>query len=488
MRIHNLSSLSFSTILLIALLSAPLFVHAENGNNASMIGGFGAGLGLGAILGAGMAGQSGEVDHPTCVAETERRRQKKQPPPNGDFPCVVPASNGSGTVTGVCFVTKCRGKSFTGVGGQGGGGTGLDQVMKSLGELFGKLMQQPPSTPSASTPPTSTTNPTGCQGSYFQTSDISQIGVNPCAQYVAPVSGSLLNGSGTGTGVCDPLSAALGTCGGSTSTGGTSTDTSTGTIINLNTNTNTDTNVNTNTEASTSTDTNAGPAAANPSTGGTRRVIFAPASVFKTGVQLTPGARGDIKVTDSGATVVAGTRDTQNNVEVAGFYGAQTFGGTEPQGLVGQWCQSRPWANNFLSKIVAPSFFDGLCSWRGYQVGSPPAAAAPQVTVIQQTVQARQPATTVRAATTTSAPAIPPRVDIWAVPASVPLGARTSIFWNTQGVTNCTETSPDGSFNQSSLSGGAATVAITGATTFTISCLAPDGSHVTAFVTVNLKI
>jgi hypothetical protein len=79
-------------------------------------------------------------------------------------------------------------------------------------------------------------------------------------------------------------------------------------------------------------------------------------------------------------------------------------------------------------------------------------------------------------------------VDIWAVPAAVPLGARTTIFWNTQGVTNCTETSPDGSFNQNSLSGGAATVPITGATTFSISCDAPDGSHVTGYVVVNLAI
>jgi len=81
-----------------------------------------------------------------------------------------------------------------------------------------------------------------------------------------------------------------------------------------------------------------------------------------------------------------------------------------------------------------------------------------------------------------------PSVSIWAVPPSVPSGARASIYWNTQGVTQCSETSSDGSFIQITLSGGAATAPLTSATTtFTISCLAPDGSHVigNTFVTVN---
>ncbi|MDP2649104.1 MAG: hypothetical protein Q8P19_04390, partial [bacterium] len=62
------------------------------------------------------------------------------------------------------------------------------------------------------------------------------------------------------------------------------------------------------------------------------------------------------------------------------------------------------------------------------------------------------------------------------------------IFWNAQGVTECTETSPDGSFNHTTLSGGAATVPLVRATTFTISCLVPDGSYVSSYVTVNISI
>jgi hypothetical protein len=90
-------------------------------------------------------------------------------------------------------------------------------------------------------------------------------------------------------------------------------------------------------------------------------------------------------------------------------------------------------------------------------------------------------------ATAPTAPVLPPRVDIWAVPTSVPLGARTTIFWNTENVANCTETSPDGSFKQNSLSGGASTVPLTEATTYTISCLDSQQNPQTDYVTVTIS-
>jgi len=66
-----------------------------------------------------VSGATGLLDHPTCVAEVNRRAalSPPQPPPSGDFPCVVPASNGAGVVNGMCFVTQCKGVSFTGLGG-----------------------------------------------------------------------------------------------------------------------------------------------------------------------------------------------------------------------------------------------------------------------------------------------------------------------------------------------------------------------------------
>ncbi len=388
-------------------------------------------------------------------------------------------TNGFATKGFCATPTQC--KAVTG----GGQAVGLDLVMKALGDLFGKLMQQPPPSPTAP-PPTSQppgTNTGGCLGTYFDTSDVSQLS-NPCARYVPPTS-TFITPTTTPPGGCSTLDQLLGQCPGSQNncpavpmvdcapgnhllSGGKDAK---GCVL-------PDTCV-----PDTSPNPQKTTTPTTPTT--TTRTIFATTTTTGGMVVPTGGARGDINVRVEGATVVGGTRDTQNNVEVAGFYGSETFGGQGSQGLVGAWCKARPWASNFLSKIVAPSFFDGLCTWRGFQVGTPP---PPTPAVVLQQTPKPKPVTATTTVSTSTASTVPPKVDIWAVPTSVPIGARTSIFWNTQGVTNCTETSPNGGFNQSSLSGGAATQPITAATTFTISCLAPDGSHVTGSVTVNLKI
>ncbi|MBI5457597.1 hypothetical protein HY971_02645 [Candidatus Kaiserbacteria bacterium] len=384
---------------------------------------------------------------------------------------------------GHCELVECHADSFSG-GGQPGGSAGLDQVMKALGELFGKLMQQKPPS-SSSPPPTSPTNPgdsSGCLGTRFPTHDISLIS-NPCADYT-PEPIVITTPTSTEDGSCTILNQALGLCtgsltdkcpdvpaarcspgfrvvpGGQDAKGCIRPDTCA-------------------IDPTKSTSTPRGDTPTTPATT-TRAIVGATTTA---GLAVPPGGiRGDIKEGTSGATVVGGSRDTQGNVEVAGFYGSETFGGQGSQGLVGAWCKNRPWATNFLSKVVTPSFFDNICKWRGYQVGAPPAASAP-VVVLQQT-----PKPAASATTTTATSTVTPKVDIWAVPTSVTLGARTSVFWNTQGVTKCTETSPNGGFNQSSLSGGAATQPITAATVFSISCLAPDGTPITDSVTVNLKI
>jgi hypothetical protein len=197
---------------------------------------------------------------------------------------------------------------------------------------------------------------------------------------------------------------------------------------------------------------------------------------------ITPGISGNIQLLDNGGTILGGNVDTTNNTVTAGFYGSDTFG-SQPQGVIAGLCQSRPWASSVLSYVLPASFFDGLCAMNGYQVGTPVPVPAPVVTVTQSA-----PAPVASSTPTTPVSTVTPSVSIWAVPASVPLGSRTSIFWSSQGVTSCLVTSPDGSFSQNSLSGGASTVALTGATTYTMSCLAPDGSHVTGYTTVNLSI
>ena len=194
-----------------------------------------------------------------------------------------------------------------------------------------------------------------------------------------------------------------------------------------------------------------------------------------------PGVLGNILLDQNGATIFASTVNGSNNSETSGFYGSDTLGG-EPQGTAAQLCVNRPWASNFLADIIPPLFFDSLCQWGGYQVGQPP--AQPQVTLQQSSQAPTQPAPTPVA---TSTPTAPAQAQIWSVPSAVPLGARTSVFWNTQGVVSCTETSPDGSFSEGSLSGAASTVPLTGSTTFTISCVDANGNPITNYTTVTIS-
>lgn len=189
-------------------------------------------------------------------------------------------------------------------------------------------------------------------------------------------------------------------------------------------------------------------------------------------------------------TLVVRTYDQQNNSETAAFYGSNTYK-NGASALVGGWCHNRPWSSNFLGSLFSISFFDGLCRWAGYDVGAPTPVKttlpprtyqSPHITPIKRVVVQPQATTTVA----TTSPLITPRVTIWAVPSKVTLGSRTTVFWNTQGVSNCTISSPDGSFHQTTLAGGGSTVPLTGATTFTISCLDYSQNPVTDYVTVNI--
>jgi len=211
---------------------------------------------------------------------------------------------------------------------------------------------------------------------------------------------------------------------------------------------------------------------------------------------ISGGPGGDLQIGGNGATFSSSNRDFQNNTAVSGFFGANTTVGAGPQSVAAWLCHTRPWANSIFSRIISASFFDSLCAKRGYQVGMPPAPPRPVAPVLTQTPvraatkPAAKPATapTVQTPTPPAVPAVPPRVQIWAVPASVSIGSRTSIFWSARGVASCIETSPDGSFHQTTLSGGASTVPLTSATTYTISCLTPDGTPATAFFTVKMAI
>lgn len=336
-------------------------------------------------------------------------------------------------------------------------------MLKSLLQaLLQKMMQSSQSGSNASTPTTGTCTTdangntvcsNGCS-SYYQTSDSSS--TDPCAYYVPNVS-NLLN-SGTGSSTSDLLLNAFGGEVASSSLPNVSD------LIN---------------QAQQPPQPAPTPATTTQATTSGSNAV----DLSKNVVHLTSGGvNGNIEVTSKGGTIYANSENLQTNTAVAGFYGGDTFGNQQPKSLVARMCISRPWTGSIISKIIPDTFFDGLCKWAGYQVGVITGSQGP---VVQYVVRKDTSAGTSTATTTQTVPA---KVQIWAVPASVPLGARTSIFWTTQGVTSCMITSPDGSFNEHSLSGGASTVPLTGATTYTISCLTPDNKPVTGYTTVNLSI
>ena len=203
-------------------------------------------------------------------------------------------------------------------------------------------------------------------------------------------------------------------------------------------------------------------------------------------IEINPGVSGNIEFSDNGATIHI--RRESGGTTVAGFYGSDTR--AAPTGLVQGWCASRPWTTNFLARIIPSGFFDGLCTLRGYAVGITPTAPNSSHSPIVE-VPRQYSTSTFSAPLPQSAPRPKPvqpsgRADIWAVPTSVRLGSRATVFWNATGVVSCQETSPEGGFTHTTISGGAETVAISGPTTFAISCVTASGAHITNYTTVNL--
>jgi len=308
-------------------------------------------------------------------------------------------------------------------------------------------------------------------GSYYQVTAPSS---DPCARYVQPTSSSLLtNTSGIGAGASNALLEALGS----------------GSALNVSDDLTGALNYQPANVSEKLMGAGSGEQGGAGELGGAQTATQAPAGATSSqgqglagqAVSLKAGTQGNIELTPTRATVVASARDLEANTEVAGFYGSTISGGEQPQGLVAKMCQSRPWADSVVTYVIPPTFFDSLCAWRGYQVGTPPSPTPP---MILQKVRQGAPS----ASPTPTGPLVAPEVEIWAVPERVSLGARTSIFWNTKGVESCTVTSPDGSFEEQTLSGGSATVPLTGATTFVISCLTPQGEPVTDHVTVEISI
>lgn len=200
--------------------------------------------------------------------------------------------------------------------------------------------------------------------------------------------------------------------------------------------------------------------------------------------QVLADFKNMITLSAAGATIETGVRDTSGNIEVSAFFGGSAVGGASPSIVAQRMCLVRPWQNPFVSSVIPSSLFDGLCTGKNYQAG----IAAAQAPAKAPAVPKNSAAPAKKAAPV--APTEPASVSIWAVPESVSLGARTTIYWIAKGVQSCTETSPDGSFRHDNTINlnGASTVPLTGNTVYTISCITPDGGHITDYVTVKVGI
>jgi hypothetical protein len=380
--------------------------------------------------------------------------------------CSDPGSGTSGhCVTGahVCMGTTA---------GDGSSLQGLGQLLQGVASLISALKGSGSGSGSGSAG-TGTTGGTSTlcpNGNYTVTVP----STDPCAVYQPSGVSDSLNGSSS---AAIDLASLLG--------GGSTGDALTNALGGI-TNTGGDTNTNTNTNT----------AGYDVTTGGANTIPAPSASSTLNGTQaqVQPqgnGVHGDLKIDAGGVTAFASNQDQAHNKTVAAFFGVDAGASFTPTVIATQMCIYRPWASNFLASVVPATFFDGLCTLHNFKVGLP----APVITPVTSTTPKPKPTPTATSTATTTAPVVgytgpnvPAQVQIWAVPASVPLGSRTSIFWNSQGVYNCTVTSPDGSFNQNTTSGGASTVPLTSDTTYTISCLKPDNTPATAFTTVHLSI
>lgn len=211
-----------------------------------------------------------------------------------------------------------------------------------------------------------------------------------------------------------------------------------------------------------------------------RVTLGLPSSGLGRTVTPTPGQQGNILIDKTGATIVAGVRTS--NSETASFYGSGSSL-SQPTTFVGKLCTSRPWASGLVAAVIPASFFDSLCSWQGYQVGTL-APTGTGTSIVQQTAQ-QQPRKAIPE-TPVSPLTIHPQAKIWAQPAAVRLGSRTSIFWTSSDVQSCTVSGPN--FSANTLAGGASTVPLSGEATFTIKCSAADGTSVTQSTTVTIAI
>lgn len=260
---------------------------------------------------------------------------------------------------------------------------------------------------------------------------------------------------------------------------------------------------------------------------------------------------GEIRTSADGTTFEGKVRDVSSNSETGGFYGTGAASGKAPS-FGGRVCAARPWAGGFIEKVIPTSFFDNLCARWGFTPGAAVEdgiTTTPRTIVPLNTTPGRVDTNkregvgifcsknivrkgspvqlsfscgtqklngvsgfSVANNTVTSAEVIPeqttqyaircsnekvyacnvqvvnPKLTIRAEPNPVKLAARTVIYWESQDVARESCTVAGKSFLEKAPEGGASTVPINGASTFTFSCMGLDGATTTEKVVVELAL
>jgi hypothetical protein len=206
------------------------------------------------------------------------------------------------------------------------------------------------------------------------------------------------------------------------------------------------------------------------------------ALVPKSNIAIVAGSKNQTK--DLYATVIEESRSFGGNNPASSF--SSDGSGARRPGFFAWLCQERPWSNDVVSAVVPTTVLDGLCTNHGYQVGR----VLPSIQTLEDILMQGGSAASMDGVTKTSTRVLVPSgtVQIWAEPASVPIGSRTTIFWKATGVENCIVTTADGSFYQTALLGGASTVPLTTATTYFISCVTQDGETIGESAIVRMAI
>lgn len=405
--------------------------------------------------------------------------QKGCIPGENKFQCPCYETVNGGTTMGKCMATNyCHGESHSGGSGESGGGLGMQQLMQALQGVMGALKGGGGGGGggggSGSGGAGDYGGGSGGCSSYYQTSDMNSS--DPCAYFVPEVASSTSGGYNPYYNPYNPGG------GSSTSTAGCSSfrethdenDSDPCTFY-----TPQEIIFGDNTPSDGGTTSSSAKSNNNENDAFITRLLNTIAGIG--------GTEGNILVTDKGITIYAGGANRDTNTGVAGFFGSDTFGG-QPQGIVARLCIDRPWTGGLVSAIIPPSFFDNLCKWRGYQVGDFRDLVGAGGLIQLESVLLKNGNTLPAQQSAAQKAPVPAVANIWAVPPAVPIGARTSIFWNSKLVKECVVTSSDGSFRETSLAGGASTVPIADATIFTITCTATDDTQISNSVLVTIKI